>query len=421
MNHIYKPKSDFLHEAVARGYLFQCTDLEALDKALLEGPLHAYVGYDCTAPSLHVGNLLSIMLLRLFQKTGNHPLTLMGGGTTKVGDPSGKDETRKILTPEAIDTNLKSISKIFERLLDYGDNPQSAIMANNAEWLEKLGYIEMLRKAGPHFTLNRMLTFESVKSRLDREQPLTFLEFNYMVLQAYDFVELNQRYGVRVQFGGSDQWGNIVNGIELGRRSGLTPQMFGFTVPLITTASGAKMGKTAQGALWLNEDMLSHLDYYQFWRNSDDRDVGRFLRLYTELPLDEITRLESLEGAEINEAKKILAFEATRLVRGEAAARESMQAAQQTFEGKGVSDNLPTFFVEKTELDAGLPLFAALQRAGLVGSANEGRRLIKDGGARINDQKVIDPQQDITSADLTKEHYIKLSAGKKKHALVKVG
>ena len=414
----YKPKSEFLHQALERGYLFQCTDLEGFDQLLLKEQVSAYVGFDCTAPSLHVGNLLSIMLMRLFQNTGHRPISLMGAGTTKVGDPSGKDKTRQLLTEEKINENLTSIQSIFERLLNYDSKLENAaLMANNADWLEGLGYIEMLREIGPHFTLNRMLTYESVKSRLDREQPLTFLEFNYMVLQAYDFVELYRRHGVRAQFGGSDQWGNIVNGIELGRRSGHNEQLFGFTIPLLTTATGAKMGKTAEGALWLNPAMLSHLDYYQFWRNCDDRDVGRFLRLYTDLPLDEIRRLEGLKGAEINEAKKILAFEATSIVRGVEGANSAQNAARDLFEKGNISKDLPTVFFGSEEFEQGIALFAALQRLGLVASANEGRRLIKDGGARINDQKVMDANAQVTKAQL-KEGFVKISAGKKKHALM---
>ena len=417
----YRPKSDFLRIAIERGYFFQCTDIEAFDKALLEGPQAAYVGYDCTADSLHVGNLLSIMLLRWFQKTGNRPVVLMGGGTTKIGDPSGKDETRKMLTLEGINQNMQGIRKVFDALLTFGDGPTQAVMANNADWLDKLGYIELLREVGPHFTVNRMLTFDSVKSRLDREQPLTFLEFNYMILQAYDFVELNKRYGVRAQFGGSDQWGNIVNGIELGRRTGqASGELFGLTIPLLTTANGAKMGKSVNGAMWLNADRLSPFDYYQFWRNADDRDVERFLKLYTDLPLAEIAKLAALEGAEINEAKKILALEATALIHGMAAAEQAAETALQTFAGDGLSANLPTFEVPTAELEAGIAAFVLLQRAELAATGGEARRLIKGGGARLNDEKINDETQAITANDANADGLIKLSSGKKKHALIKL-
>ncbi len=417
----YRPKSDFLRIAIERGYFFQCTDLEAFDKALCEGPQAAYVGYDCTADSLHVGNLLSIMLLRWFQKTGNKPVVLMGGGTTKIGDPSGKDETRRMLTLEGIQQNMQGIRKVFDALLTFGDGPDQAVMANNADWLDKLGYIELLREVGPHFTVNRMLTFDSVKSRLDREQPLTFLEFNYMILQAYDFVELNKRFGVRAQFGGSDQWGNIVNGIELGRRTRqASGELFGLTIPLLTTANGAKMGKSVNGAMWLNADRLSPFDYYQFWRNADDRDVERFLKLYTDLPLEEIAKLAALQGAEINEAKKRLALEATALIHGLAAAEQAAATALQTFAGDGMSANLPTFEVPAAELEAGIAAFVLLQRAELAATGGEARRLIKGGGARLNDQKIDDETQAITASDANADGLIKLSAGKKKHALVKL-
>ena len=411
-------KSEFLREVERRGFLHQCTDPEGLDALLSEGPAVAYIGFDATADSLHAGSLLPIMLLRLFQQTGNKPIVLMGGGTTKIGDPSGKDEARKLLDDAGIEANIAGIKKIFRQFLTFGDGPSDAVMVNNDDWLKDLNYIEFLRDYGRHFSVNRMLSFDSVKLRLDREQNLSFLEFNYMILQAYDFLELARRRNCRLQMGGSDQWGNIVNGVELTRRVDGTP-VFGLTNPLLTTASGAKMGKTAQGAVWLNEERLSAYDYWQYWRNTEDADVGRFLRLFTELPEEEVRRLESLGGAEINEAKKVLANEATKLCRGEEAARAAEATAQKTFEEGTLADDLPSIELPRGELDAGLPAYELFRRAGLAGSNGEARRLIKGGGAKLNDERIADEAQSVSSADLSPEGVIKLSAGKKRHALVK--
>lgn len=392
-----------------RGYIHQATDAAALDALAAETVIPGYIGFDATAPSLHVGSMVQIMILRRLQQTGHKPIVLMGGGTTKVGDPSGKDESRKLLDDAAIEANIASIRRVFERFLTFGDGPSDAVMVNNGDWLDSLAYIPFLRDVGRHFTINRMLSFDSVKLRLDREQPLTFLEFNYMILQGYDFVELARRHGCRLQLGGSDQWGNIVNGIELGRRiAGL--ELFGLTTPLITTADGAKMGKTAAGAVWLNEDALPAYDYWQFWRNTDDRDVGRFLRLFTDLPLDEIARLEALEGAEINAAKIVLANEATALCRGAAAAAEAAETARRTFEEGAAGDALPSF----TAPAAHVALVDALVALGLAASKGEARRLIKGGGARIDGAKVSDEAAVITLAGAP----VKLSAGKKHHGLV---
>ncbi|MGO1118039.1 tyrosine--tRNA ligase [Rhodovibrionaceae bacterium A322] len=416
------PKSDFLRVMQERGFINQCTDLEGLDALAMEGPVTAYVGYDATADSLHVGSLVSIMMLRWMQKTGHRPLVLMGGGTTKIGDPSGKDESRKMLNDEGISENIKGIRKIFEQFIEFGDDPKDlskALMVNNADWLDELSYIPLLREIGPHFTINRMLTFDSVKLRLEREQPLTFLEFNYMILQAYDFMELSKRYGCRLQMGGSDQWGNIINGIELTRRKG-AGEVFGLTTNLITTASGQKMGKSANGAVWLNEERLSAYDYYQFWRNTEDADVGRFLKLFTELPLDEIAKLEALQGQEINEAKKVLAFETTRLCRGLAAAEQAEATARKTFEEGTLATDLPTIEVAEERLKEGVPAFVLMNEAGLCASNGEARRLIKGGGARINDEKIADDSRNVSTADLTEDGLIKLSAGKKKHALIRL-
>ena len=413
------PRSDFLRTLQDRGFIHQCTDLAALDARALEGRLTAYIGFDATADSLHIGHLVQIMMLRWLQKTGHRPIALMGGGTTKVGDPSGKDESRQLLTAEQIDDNIGQIRASFTNLLDFDDGPSGAIMANNADWLDGLQYISFLRDVGRHFTINRMLTFDSVKLRLEREQPLTFLEFNYMILQAYDFLELSRRYECCLQMGGSDQWGNIVNGVELARRIDQRP-LYGLTTPLITTASGAKMGKTAAGAVWLSEKRLSHYDYWQFWRNTEDGDVGRFLRLFTDLSLDEVARLEALGGAEINEAKKILAFEATKLCRGEAAAVAAAETARQTFEQGVSAAGLPTIEVSRSELGDGVPVFELLRRAGLAKSNGEARRLIKGGGARINDVAIDDELRSVGLDDLDAEGCIKLSAGKKRHALVKL-
>ncbi len=410
--------SDFLHILTERGYLHQATDLEGLDAAALAGRLTAYVGYDCTGPSLHVGHLLSIMMLRLFQRTGHKPIVLMGGGTTKVGDPSGKDETRQLLTDAQIAANMESIRAKFANFVTFGNRPGDAIMANNADWLDELGYIQLLRDVGRHFSVNRMLSFDSVRLRLEREQPLTFLEFNYMILQAYDFLELYRRFGCRLQMGGSDQWGNIVNGIDLTRRIEDAP-LFGLTCPLITTASGAKMGKTAQGAVWLNEDALSPYDYWQFWRNAEDADVGRFLRLFTELPLDEIARLEALQGAELNEAKKVLANAATTLCHGRRAAELAARTAAETFEAGGAGDGLPVIEVPRAELAGGLPAFQLFARAGLAASNSAARKLIQGGGARVNDAPIADEMANVGLRDLTADGAIKLSAGRKRHMLVR--
>ncbi|HEY9163132.1 MAG TPA: tyrosine--tRNA ligase [Magnetovibrio sp.] len=411
-------KSDFLKTVQARGYMHQCTALEELDQKASSGVVTAYIGFDCTAPSLHVGSLLPIMMLRTLQKTGHKPIVLMGGGTTLVGDPSGKDESRQLLTEAVIQTNMDSIKKVFSKFLKFGDGPTDAVMVNNADWLKNLNYIEFLRDYGPHFTINRMLGFESVKLRLDREQPLTFLEFNYMILQAYDFLELNRRVGCSLQMGGSDQWGNIINGVELTRRVAGN-EAFGLTTPLLTTSSGAKMGKTAAGAVWLNEDQLSPYDYWQYWRNTEDADVGRFLRLFTELPLDEIERLEALEGQDINEAKKVLANEATTMCHGEAAAKAAAETAQKTFEQGQLGDDLPCVDVPKAELDAGFAAYLALVKVGFCASNGEAKRLVKGGGARINDAQITDENHPLSSADLNTDGVMKVSAGKKRHALIR--
>jgi len=409
----------FLEEATARGFVHQCTDSAALSEALSAGPVSAYIGFDCTADSLHVGSLVSIMLLRLLQKHGHRPVVLMGGGTTRIGDPSGRDESRQLLTDAVISANMAGIRRAFEPYLAFGEGPREAVWANNAEWLDQLGYIDLLREIGPHFSVNRMLTMDSVRLRLDREQNLTFLEFNYMILQSYDFRELRRRLGVTLQMGGSDQWGNIVSGVELVRRTDAAP-VFGLTTPLITTSSGAKMGKSAKGAVWLNADRLSPYDYWQFWRNTEDADVGRFLRLFTELPLDEIAHLESLAGAGINDAKKILANQATALLHGEAAAREAAETARRTFEEGDAAAALPTHVVAPGELAAGVPLFRLLAECGLATSNGEARRLIKGGGARVNDAVITDEQHVVTTNDL-RDGAVKLSAGKKQHRLIKEG
>ncbi|HKY94284.1 MAG TPA: tyrosine--tRNA ligase [Kiloniellales bacterium] len=409
-------KSDFIATLHERGYIHQATDLAALDALAAKEQVVAYVGYDATGDSLHVGHMVSIMMLRRMQQSGHRPIVLMGGGTTKVGDPSGKDEGRRLLSDEEIAGNIAAIKRSFEGYLDFGSS--GALLVNNADWLDTLQYIPFLRDVGRHFTINRMLTFDSVKLRLEREQPLTFLEFNYMILQAYDFLELFRRHGCRLQMGGSDQWGNIVNGVELARRIA-GAELFGLTCPLITTSSGAKMGKTAAGAVWLSPERLSDFDYWQYWRNTEDADVGRFLRLFTDLPLDEIARLEKLQGQEINEAKKILANEATRLCRGEAAAAQAAETARQTFEQGTISADLPTIVVPRARLESGVPFYELLREAGLASSNGEARRLIKGGGARVNDAAIGEETQKATLADLS-EGVIKLSAGKKRHALVKV-
>ena len=413
-------RSDFIRAVAERGYMHQCTDMDGLDALLAGGkPVAAYIGFDCTAPSLHAGSLVSIMLLRLLQKSGHKPIVLMGGGTTRVGDPTGKDEARKMLSDAEIAINMAGIRRVFERFLTFGDGPTDATMVNNADWLDGLKYIDFLRDYGRHFSVNRMLTFDSVKTRLEREQPLSFLEFNYMILQAYDFVELARRANCLLQMGGSDQWGNIVAGVELGRRME-SASLYGLTTPLLTTSSGSKMGKTASGAVWLNADMLSPYDYWQFWRNTEDADVGRFLRLFTELPSVEIQRLENLSGAEINDAKKTLADRATALLHGTAQAAEARRTAEKTFEEGARGDALPTFDVPRADFEKGIPAFDALRMAGLAASGGEARRLIKGGGGRINDKTITAETQAITVADLSADGIVKLSAGKKRHALLRV-
>jgi tyrosyl-tRNA synthetase len=411
-------QSDFLRLAQERGYLHQTTDPAGLDALLAQhAPVPAYIGFDCTAPSLHVGSLVSIMVLRRLQQCGHKPIVLMGGGTTKIGDPSGKDEQRKLLSDADIQANMAGIKSIFRQFLTFGDGPTDAVMVDNDDWLRELNYIAFLRDYGRHFSVNRMLTFDNVRLRLEREQPLTFLEFNYMVLQAYDFLELYRAHGCRLQMGGSDQWGNIVNGIDLTRRiEGV--ELYGLTTPLLTTASGQKMGKTAQGAIWLNEADCSHHDYYQYWRNAEDADVGRFLRLFTELPEARIRELESLEGAEINEAKKVLAYEATRLCRGREAADSAAETARRVFEEKTLGDQLPTLEVARDRLAAGVPLFELLREVGLAATGGEARRLIRGGGARINDSKVADQNVTVGLGDVGESGVIKISAGKKRHAQV---
>ena len=409
--------SEFLKTLNARGYIAQCTDDKALDEAANDGIITGYIGYDCTAPSLHVGNLISILMLRQLQQAGHRPIVVIGGGTTKVGDPSGKDESRQLLTQDKIDANKKTIRATFERFLTFGDGPTDAIMVDNDEWLSGLNYIEFLRDYGRHFSVNRMMSFDSVKLRLDREQPLSFLEFNYMILQAYDFLELNRRYDCTLQMGGSDQWGNIVNGIELTRRCDQN-SVFGLTTNLLTTSSGAKMGKTAQGAVWLNDDMLPVYDYWQFWRNTEDADVGRFLRLFTELPLEEINRLEKLEGAELNDAKKVLATEATAMCHGREAADKAEATARETFEGGGTSADLPSVAIDAAQLAEGLGLLEAFVIAGLAKSNGEARRLVQGGGAKVNDAAQNDIAATLTEADV-QEGSIKLSFGKKRHVLLR--
>ncbi|WP_374633734.1 tyrosine--tRNA ligase [Ferrovibrio sp.] len=410
--------SDFLRLMAERGHLHQATDPARLDEqAKQPRGLVAYVGYDCTGPSLHAGHLLSIMMLRRLQECGHKPIVLMGGGTTKVGDPSGKDEQRKLLTPDIIDANMQSIKRVFSRFVRFGDGPSDAIMVNNADWLDKLNYIDFLRDYGRHFSVNRMLSFDSVKLRLDREQPLSFLEFNYMILQAYDFVELARRHGCNMQMGGSDQWGNIINGVELGRRVE-DKELFGLTCPLLTTSSGAKMGKTASGAVWLNEDMLAPYDYWQYWRNTEDADVGRFLRLMTDLPISEIARLESLQGAELNDAKKILATEATALCHGREAADAAAETARKAFEEGNFGGDLPVMQVAKARLAAGIEAFQLVLETGLAKSGGEARRHIRGGGIKLNDQAVSNETQAIGLADLGPDGRLRLSFGRKRHVLV---
>ena len=413
-----QPASDFLRVMRERGYIHQLSDEAGIDAMARAGQLHTYVGYDCTGPSLHVGHLLSIMMLHWLQETGaGKPIVLMGGGTTRVGDPSGKDESRQILTVEQIDANKASIRGGFDRLVRFGPGATDAVMVDNAEWLTKLNYIDFLRDVGRHFSVNRMLSMDSVKLRLDRDQELSFLEFNYMCLQSYDFVELHRRFGVRLQMGGSDQWGNIVTGLDLGRRMG-APQLYALTCPLITTASGAKMGKTAAGAMWLKADMLSPYLYWQFWRNTEDADVGRFLRLFTLLPMDEVLRLEALGGADINEAKKRLATEATALMHGREAAEAAAETARLTFEQGALADDLPSVAVPSAEFAAGLGVLTAFTRAGLVASTSEARRQIKGGGLKVNGDTVTSDAATITPGDLV-AGAVKLSLGRKKHVLLK--
>src|SRR4051794_1180418 len=411
-------KSDFLNVLQSRGFIHQCSDFEGLDALAAKGQATGYVGYDCTAPSLHIGNFLSMMMLYWLQQSGNKPITLMGGGTSMVGDPSGKDESRALRTIEEIEANKTSIRGVFANVLRFGSGPSDAVMLDNAEWLTKLNWIEMLRDIGRHFSVNRMLAMDSVRLRLERDQEMSFIEFNYMILQAYDFVVLNQRYDCRLQMGGSDQWGNIVNGIDLGRRMG-TPQLFALTTPLITTSSGEKMGKTASGAVWLNADMKSPYEYWQFWRNTDDADVTRFLKLFTTLPLNESERLASLRGAEINEAKKTLADGATALLHGVDAARLAAETARKTFEQGAISENLPSIKISRGELGSGLGVLSAFVRAGLVASNGEARRQIKGGGLRVNDVVAADEKMILKPADLTPQGVIKLSFGRKRHVLLK--
>jgi tyrosyl-tRNA synthetase len=413
-------KSDFLNVLASRGYVHQISEPEALDALAHTQTITAYIGYDCTAPSLHIGHLLPTMMLYWLQQTGHRPIALMGGGTTRVGDPSGKDESRKVLTEAVIDANLRSIRQTFAKFLKFESEGGNAIMANNADWLNTLNYIDFLRDVGRHFSVNRMLTFDSVRLRLDRQQELSFLEFNYMILQAYDFVELHKRTGCVLQMGGSDQWGNIINGIDLGRRMA-NAQLFALTAPLITTASGAKMGKTAAGAIWLNADLMRPYDYWQFWRNTEDGDVTRFLKLFTVLPLDEIARLGALQGQEINEAKKVLATEATALMHGRTAAEEAAETARRTFEQGETAQTLPTIAIGRAEFDAGLGVLSAFVKAGLVASTSEARRQVKGGGLRVNDAAVADERATLRASDVSADGVVKLSLGRKRHVLLRIG
>ncbi|MDB2320531.1 tyrosine--tRNA ligase [Amylibacter sp.] len=413
----YNPKSEFLQEMLTRGFLQDCTDLQGLDEKLLEGCMPAYIGFDATADSLHIGSLIQIMMLRWLQKTGHKPMPLMGGGTTKIGDPSGKDESRQLITTDTINTNISGIQKVFEKYLTFGVNRTDAKIINNSEWLDKLNYIEFLRDIGKHFTINRMISMESVKLRLDREQPLTFLEFNYMLLQAYDFMELNNRYEVALQMGGSDQWGNIVNGIDLTRRLNKN-SVFGLTTPLLTKADGSKMGKSANGAIWLNSDKLSPYEFWQYWRNTLDADVGKFLKLFTELPVIECERLGALEGQNINEAKIILANEVTKLCHGSQAAINSANTAHKVFSEDGSDENLPTLEIHNSEITDGLSFTQALLKTGLVSSGKEAKRIIAGGGARLNDQIITDAGYMLERSELN--NILKITASKKKHALIKI-
>ncbi|MFI0845500.1 tyrosine--tRNA ligase [Mesorhizobium sp. IMUNJ 23232] len=411
-------KSDFLRILSERGFIHQVSDETALDELFLKETVTAYVGYDATATSLHIGNLISATMLYWMQETGHRPIALMGGGTSMIGDPSFRDEQRGLLTAEKIAENIDGIKKIFSRILRFGDGPNDAIMVNNADWLMKLNYVEFLRDVGRHFSVNRMLTFDSVKLRLDREQSLSFLEFNYMILQGYDFVELSRRYDCRLQMGGSDQWGNIINGVDLSHRMG-GQQLFALTTPLLTTSSGAKMGKSAKGAVWLNGDLFSPYDFWQYWRNTEDADVERFLKIFTRLPLDEIARLSALGGNEINEAKKVLATEATAIVHGREAAEQAAETARKTFEEGALADTLPTIEVAGSELQAGIGLLSLLVKAGLAGSNGEARRHVQGGAVRLNDLPVQDERRSVTAADVTSDGVAKLSVGKKKHVLVR--
>ncbi|MFM1813464.1 MAG: Tyrosine--tRNA ligase [Pseudomonadota bacterium] len=413
----FEPKSDFLRILKERGYIHQCSDFAGLDALAAKGQAIAYVGYDCTAPSLHIGSLISIMMLYWLQETGNKPIVLMGGGTTRVGDPSGKDETRALRPIEEIESNKNGMKQVFAKLIRFGDGKTDAVMADNAEWLAPLNYIDFLRDVGRHFSVNRMLSMDSVKLRLEREQELSFIEFNYMLLQSYDFVELARRYECNVQMGGSDQWGNIVMGVDLGRRMG-THQLYALTCPLLTTASGAKMGKTAAGAIWLNDDMLPAYEYWQFWRNTEDADVGRFLKLFTLLPLSEVSKLAALSGAEINEAKKVLATEATALIHGREKAAAAAEAARQTFEQGALAKDLPTIEISWPDTNTGIGLLGLFVEAGLVASNSEARRQIKGGGLRLNDKVVTDDKAQLSPADIV-EGVAKLSLGRKRHVLVK--
>ncbi|MDE1985794.1 MAG: tyrosine--tRNA ligase [Alphaproteobacteria bacterium] len=410
-------RSEFLRTVVARGQYYATTNTEGLDALFLQERVTAYIGFDCTAPSLHVGHAMQIMTLRRLQQAGHRPIVLVGGGTTKVGDPSFRNEARPLLSEEQIETNKAAIRGTFANFLTFGDGPTDAIMVDNADWLDKLQYVPFLREIGRHFSVNRMLTMDSVKMKLDNDLPFSFLEFNYMIMQAYDFVELYRRYGCKLQSSGSDQWGNIVSGIDLGRRVENT-ELFGLTTPLLTTASGAKMGKTAAGAVWLNPDMLSPYDYWQYWRNTEDADVGRFLRIFTDLPLDEIARLTALQGAELNDAKKVLATEATTLAHGRAAAEQAAETARRTFEEGAIDEGLPTFELARGKLE-GLAVTALTHLAGLTSSASEARRFIEGGGLRVNDEVVKDVKATVSAADVTGKGFIKLSVGKKKHILIK--
>ncbi len=411
----YAPKSDFLKIMIERGFVAECTDYEGLDNSILNGNIAAYIGFDATAQSLHVGSLIQIMMLRWLQKTGGQPITLMGGGTTKVGDPSFRADERPLLSEAQIEGNISGIKKVFSAYLDYGEKPNDALMINNDEWLSNLNYLEFLRDIGRHFSVNRMLSFESVKSRLDREQSLSFLEFNYMILQAYDFYELNKRYNCKLQMGGSDQLGNIINGMELTRRIS-DERVFGLTSPLLTTSDGKKMGKSQDGAIWLNANMLSPYEFWQFWRNTTDADVARFLKLYTELPLDECSRLEKLEGSEVNDAKIILANEVTALLHGRDAALTAAQTSSEVFEKGGIGEDLPTISFRENEISDGVPIVQAFVKAGLAKSGKEAKRLIAENGARLNDKLVTNTNLVLTAKMLKKP--VKLSAGKKRHALV---